>query len=311
MGEGDESAIRVFDRRMVRRHRERAAQARTGHDFLWREVAERLVDRLADTTRRFPDALDLGCHDGTLAKALAASGDAKVERLVACDLAPAMAARAGGLAVVADEELLPFAPMSFDLVLSNLSLHWVNDLPGALIQARLALKPDGLFLAALLGGETLFELRAALIEAESEVEGGVSPRISPFADVRDAGSLLQRAGFALPVVDRDEIAVTYPDALALMRDLRNMGETNAVAARRRGFTRRATLLRAAAIYAQRFARPDGRVNATFQAIYLTGWAPHETQQKPLRPGSARARLADALGTEDHSAGDKATPRRGR
>jgi NADH dehydrogenase [ubiquinone] 1 alpha subcomplex assembly factor 5 len=314
MSEIDDKAasgtMNVFDRRLVRRHRERAATRLAEHDFLWREIAERLVDRLADVTRRFPVALDLGCHDGTLGRALdgmATRGG--IERLVACDLSPAMVKRAGGLGLAADEEALPFAPASFDLIMSNGSLHWVNDLPGALIQARAALKPDGLLLASLLGGATLHELRTALLEAESEIESGASPRVSPFADVRDGGALLQRAGFALPVVDRDEIATTYPNALALMRDLRGMGEANAVHTRRRGFSRRATLLRAAAIYQERFALADGRIPATFQVIYLTGWAPHETQQQALRPGSAKSRLAQALGTEEQPAGDKAQPGR--
>jgi SAM-dependent methyltransferase len=310
MSDSDASGVmNVFDRHAVRRHRARAAHAPAGHDFLWREVAERLVDRLADTTRRFPTALDLGCHDGTLGRVLGANGPGGIERLFACDLAPEMVRQAEHLGVAADEEALPFAPASFDLILSNLSLHWVNDLPGALIQARMALKPDGLFLASLLGGETLRELRASFLEAEAEIEGGASPRVSPFADVSDGGGLLQRAGFALPVVDRDEISVTYPNALALMRDLRAMGESNAVHARRRGFSRRATLLRAAELYHERFAAPDGRVPATFQAIYLTGWAPHEAQPRALRPGSASARLADALGAVERPAGDKATPKR--
>ena len=298
----NDDAMNVFDRRLVRLHRERAARLLERHDFLLREVAERLLDRLEDTTRRFPAALDLGCHSGELGRAL--NGRGGVELLVQADLSPAMARRAGGLTVALDEEALPFAEASFDLVLSNLSLHWVNDLPGALLQARQALKPDGLFLAAMLGGETLHELRAALLEAELEVEGGAGPRISPFADLRDAGGLLQRADFAAPVIDRDQITVTYPDALALMRDLRGMGETNAAHTRRHGFSRRGTLLRAAALYAEHFARQDGRIPATFQVIYLTGWAPHESQQKPLRPGSAKRRLAEALGTRELPAGDK-------
>ncbi len=300
--------MNVFDRRLVRLHRERAAPGLAAHDFLLREIAERLADRLADTTRRFPRALDLGCHAGELARALAGRGG--VDELVQLELSHAMARRAGGLAVIADEEALPFAAASFDLVLSNLALHWVNDLPGALLQLRRALRPDGLLLAAMLGGETLRELRAALLEAELECQGGAGPRVSPFADVADGGALLQRAGFALPVVDRDEIIVTYPDALTLMRELRGMGESNAVQARRRGFSRRATILRAAALYAERFARADGRIPATFQVIYLTGWAPHETQPKPLRPGSARQRLATALGAEERPAGDKAPLPRG-
>jgi NADH dehydrogenase [ubiquinone] 1 alpha subcomplex assembly factor 5 len=295
----------VFDRRVVRRHRDRAAPGLGGHDFLFREVADRLADRLDDVTRNFPHALDLGCHTGVLAGVLGGRGG--IETLVQCDLSPAMARLAaanGNPTVATDEEALPFAAGSFDLALSVLGLHWVNDLPGALVQLRHALKPDGLLLAAMLGGETLRELRAALMEAEIAEEEGASPRVSPFADVRDAGGLLQRAGFALPVVDRDTIPVTYPNALALLRDLRGMGETNAVHTRRRTFTRRATLLRAAALYEERFANADGRVTATFEVITLTAWAPGPDQPTALKPGSATARLADALGTEERPAGDK-------
>jgi SAM-dependent methyltransferase len=298
--------IDVFDRAAVRRHRDRAAAAGIeAHDFLLREVAGRLAGRLDDIRRRFPAALDLGCHGGVLARALEGRGG--VEHLVQTDLSPAMVRRAEGPRVVADEELLPFAAASFDLVASVLSLHWVNDLPGALVQIRRVLKPDGLLLAAMLGGNTLGELREAFAAAEIAEEGGASPRLSPFTDAREAGALLQRAGFALPVVDVDAITVTYPDALALMRDLRGMGEANAVRERRASFTRRATMMAAAAAYERRFAGADGRVPATFEVIYLTGWAPHEAQQKPLRPGSARARLADALGVREIPAGDKARP----
>ena len=195
---------------------------------------------------------------------------------------------------IADAEALPFAAGSFDLVLSLLDLHWVNDLPGALAQIRHVLRPDGLFLGALLGGETLSELRAVLLAAEAEVSGGASPRVAPKVDLRDAGALLQRAGFALPVADADTLTVSYPNALALMRELRGMGEGNAVAGRSRRFTRRAVLLRAAALYEERFADADGRVPATFQVLYLTGWAPHDSQPRPLHPGSAQASLARAL-----------------
>jgi SAM-dependent methyltransferase len=191
------------------------------------------------------------------------------------------------------------------LVLSTLELHWTNDLPGALLQLRQVLKPDGLLLASLFGGETLAQLRRALMEAELAEEGGAGPRVSPFADVRDLGQLLQRAGFALPVVDSDTITVTYADALALMRDLRAMGESNAVRERRRGFSRRATLFGAARRYAELFAGPDGRIPASFEIITLTAWAPHESQQRPLRPGSAATRLAAALGTTERSAGERA------
>jgi SAM-dependent methyltransferase len=220
-----------------------------------------------------------------------------------------MAARGtGALRLAADEEALPFADASFDLALSCLSLHWVNDLPGALVQLRRALKPDGLFLAAMLGAGTLDELRGAWVEAESAEEGGVSPRVSPFADLADAAALLQRAGFALPVADADTITVTWPDPFALMRELRGMGETNAAEGRRRAPSRRGTLLAAAAAYAERHADADGRIPATFRVLYLSGWAPAADQPKPLRPGSATARLADALDAEERPAGDKARPR---
>jgi len=297
------SAIRIFDPRAVRLHRARAAAG--GADFLAAEAAERLADRLGDVTRRFPHALDLGCFWGAMARALGKRGG--VEWLVAMDAAGACAQAAAAPRLAAEAEALPFAPGSFDLVLSNLALHWVNDLPGALLQLRHVLRPDGLLLATLWGGETLGELRRALLEAELAEEGGASPRVSPFADVASLGGLLQRAGFALPVVDADLIEVTYPDALALMRDLRAMGEANAVIERRRAFTRRATLARAAALYAELFGRADGRIPATFQLVTLTAWAPHASQPRPLRPGSAAARLADALGSDEQSAGDKAAP----
>jgi len=268
-----------------------------------------LADRLDDVTRKFPRALDLGCHGGEMAAALRGRGG--IETLAQCDLSTAMARQAavnGHATLVADEELLPFAPESFDLVISNLSLHWVNDLPGCLLQIRHCLKPDGLLLAAMLGGDTLQELRQSLMEAELAEAGGVSPRLSPFADLRDAGGLLQRAGFALPVIDGDRLTVSYPDILKLMRDLRGMGETNAVRARTSRPVSRAVAARADEIYRQRFGDGAGRLAATFQIIYLTAWAPAAGQQRALAPGSARTRLADALGTTEISAGDKARPR---
>jgi SAM-dependent methyltransferase len=290
----------VFDRLAVRRHRARAAARFSAHDFLFREIGERLVERLDDVNRRFARVLDVGCRTGLVGGLLA--GRAGIERVVAMDVAAEMVAQAGRPAVVGDEELLPFADASFDLVVSNLALHWTNDLPGALAQLRRALRPDGLLLAALFGGETLRELRASLIDAELGETGGVRPRVSPVADVRDAGMLLQRAGFELPVVDADTLTVSYDDALALMRDLRGMGETNAVAERPRALSRRGVLARAAAGYPR---EPDGRIRAGFQVIFLTGWAPHASQPKPLRPGSAAARLADALDAREIGTGDKA------
>jgi NADH dehydrogenase [ubiquinone] 1 alpha subcomplex assembly factor 5 len=302
----------VFDRAAVRRHRDRAAALRDGggEDFLHREVAGRLVERLDEVRRNFAKVLELGCHRGALTGRLA--GRPGIETLIAADLSPACAAltaetNAHVLGLAADEEALPFAAGAFDLVASNLALHWVNDLPGALIQIRRALKPDGLLLAAFLGGGTLAELREVLMTAELEVEGGASPRVSPFADVRDAGALLQRAGFALPVVDRDRITVTYESALALMADLRAMAESNAVAERLARFSRRETLMRAGALYQERFGDGDGRIAASFEVIYLTAWAPSAAQPKPLAPGSATASLADALDTDELDAGDAARP----
>ena len=284
--------IQVFDRNQVRRQRDRAAATLAGHGFLFEEVADRLLDRLVDVTRRFPLALDLGGRAGMLGRKLLDQG--RINRLVSCDLSPRLAALAPRPAVVGDEEALPFAPASFDLIASNLSLHWVNDLPGALVQINHALKPDGLFLAAMFGGETLRELRHCLLEAEASEEGGASPRVSPFADVRDAGSLLQRAGFALPVVDIDSITVTYAEPLRLLADLRGMGETNATLARRKGFLRRGTLMRALELYRARHGGQDGRVPATFQVLTLTAWRPHASQQKPLARGSGKANLAEFL-----------------
>ena len=300
-----------FDRKSVRAHRDRAAENIGEHDFLLGEVAARLSERLDDIKRDFARVLDLGCHGGALGERLA--GRNGIETIVQCDLSPAMVRQAAvnnrgfALGLAADEEFLPFNDGSFDSVLSNLSLHWVNDLPGALIQIRKVLKPDGLFIGAMLGGETLAELRQALMEAELANEGGVSPRVSPFADVRDASDLLLRAGFALPVADSDRITVTYPDALSLMRELRAMGEANAVRSRRHGFSRRVTLLQAASLYETRHADQEGRIPASFEIVYLGAWAPDESQQKPSRPGSASRRLADALATEERPAGDKAKP----
>jgi NADH dehydrogenase [ubiquinone] 1 alpha subcomplex assembly factor 5 len=293
----------VFDRRAVRRHRDRAAANFHQHDFLFREIGDRLLDRLEDMARRFPLALDLGCRTGHLARHIGARGG--IERLISADLSAGMAGLAQQPRIVADEEALPFAPARFDLVMSNLALHWTNDLPGALLQIRQILKPDGLLLAALFGGETLIELREALLGAEIDLAGGASPRLSPVLDLPDAGMLLQRAGFALPVVDTDILTVTYPDALALMRDLRGMGETNAAQERLRHPTRRAILAEAASRYAARHADSQGRIAARFQVIFLTGWAPSDSTPKAARRGSATHRLAEALGTVERKAGDKA------
>ena len=298
---------RPFDRHLLRMRRDRAAAGFDRVSFLLRSAAEQLVDRLADTTRRFDHALVLGAHTGLVTPLLAASG--KVGAIVSSDASPRMTARGSGMRLVADEEALPFADAAFDLIVSPLVLHWVNDLPGTLVQCRRCLRPDGLFLAALLGGDTLAELREATLVAESEVTGGAAPRVAPFAAVRDLGGLLQRAGLALSVADSDRLAVRYRDPFALMNEIRAMGGANAPATGPGRPMRRDVLRRTAEVYAERFADPDGRIRATFEIVYLTGWAPHESQPKPLAPGSARTRLADALGTVERTAGDKAGPPR--
>jgi SAM-dependent methyltransferase len=282
----------VFDRRLLRRRRERAAPALDGFDFLICEAALRLVERLGDVRRAFPLALELGCHTGQLAAALRGSG--QVGRLIQADLAYDMVRRTPGERLVADEEALPFSRGRLDLVISCFSLHWVNDLPGALAQIRYALKPDGLFLAVVPGGTTLFELRESLLRAELEIAGGAGPRVSPFLDIRDAGMLLQRAGFALPVVDADTITVTYDHPLELVAELRGMGEASALAQPRRGLAR-STLALACEIYRQIFGGNGGRIPATFQLLTLSGWAPDPSQPKPIRRGSGRVNLAEALG----------------
>jgi SAM-dependent methyltransferase len=282
----------VFDRRILRQRRTRAAPALPSFDFLIREAALRLVERLGDVRRTFPLALELGCHTGQVAAAL--GDNPQVGQLIQADLSHDMVRRASGLRLVADEEALPFGRACLDLVISCFSLHWVNDLPGALAQIRYALKPDGLFLAIMPGGTTLFELRESLIRAELESAGGAGPRVSPFADVRDAGMLLQRAGFALPVADADTITVTYDHPLKLMGELRAMGEANALAQAGRALGR-ATLWRACAIYRELFGDAAGRIPATFQLLTLSGWAPDPGQPKPVRRGSGQVRLAEALG----------------
>ena len=261
------------------------------------EAADRLLDRLDDTTHRFTRALDLGGR-GVLAPPPAARG---IPFIVSADLSPRMAARAGGLAVAADEEWLPFSEGAFDLVVACLSLHWVNDLPGALVQIRRALAPDGLFLAALPGLPTLHELRGALAEAELDLRGGLAPRVSPFPDLRDGAALLQRAGFALPVADAEDIALRYRNPFALLADLRAAGEGNAVLARDRRIPPRSLF----PLAASRMPAEAAGTPATLRLLMLTGWGPAATQPKPARPGSATARLADALGTVEHRAGDKA------
>ncbi len=293
----------IFDRRHIHRNLERAARGAEGADFLIRHAAEELAGRLGGIKRSFKLAVDVGSHHGVMARALRERMDGL--SVLSLSVAPALARACPAPAAVASEEVLPLKEGAIGLITSVLSLQLVNDLPGALIQIRRALAPDGLFLGALLGGDSLIELRQAFMLAEMETAGGVTPRVFPSADVRDLGGLLLRAGFALPVADSETLTVTYAHPLALMRELKAMGAANPLSARSRKPLRRDTLARAAAIYAERFAEPDGRVRATFEILYLCGWAPHESQQKPLKPGSAAARLADALGTKELPAGDKA------
>jgi SAM-dependent methyltransferase len=295
----------IFDRLLLRARRQRGL--RLGPEtFLIDQVAGELAQRLRLVLRRFDLAADLGTP--TAAVRMAIRRDGAVGAMIAADpviaAAPSVAGDdAASLRVAADEEALPFGDATLDLVVSALALQAVNDLPGALAQIRRALKPDGLFLAALFGGETLSELRHSLAVAESELDGGTSPRVAPFADVREMGALLQRAGFALPVTDVDRITVRYSSPFRLLRDLRCMGAANALVERRRVPLRRATLMRAMDVYAERFADPDGKVRASFDIVWLSGWSPHESQQQPLRPGSAKQRLADALGTTEVSTGE--------
>ena len=282
----------LFDRRLLAQRRARAAASAISHDFLLQRVADDLLDRLSFIRRPFATAVVIGCHHGLVGRRL--RQDCGIATVIELDSSAALVRQCDGPVAIADTELFPFAAGSLDLVVAALSLQSVNDLPGVFAQIRQALKPDGLFLAALTGGATLSELRQSLLEAESETTGGASPRVHPVVDVREVGHLLQRTGFALPVVDSDCLTVTYANAIALMRDLRGMGATNVLTQRSRKPLRRSTLQRAGEIYAERFSNENGRVRATFDIITLTAWTPHESQQKPLRPGSATVRLASVL-----------------
>lgn len=295
------AAPHIFDRELLVRRCDRVAKEAAQHDFLLERVAEDFSERLAVVKRTFSAGVNLGAYHGTVSRRLRADG--RVAGMIDVEASERLLALCDGPRVQGSAEALPFAEASLDLAVSALSLHLVDDLPGALVQLRRALKPDGLLLAALLGGETLKELREAWLVAEDEVTGGVSPRVAPFADVRDLGALLQRAGFALPVADSDTVCVTYRTPLDLMHELKAFGGSNMLTARRRVPVTRGLMLRAAEVYAERFATADGRIPATFEIITLTGWVPHESQQKPLRPGSAQMRLADALGVKDRKPSD--------
>lgn len=282
-----------FEPRLVRQRKRRARSTFRDASFLHARVAADLADRLEAIPRPFPRVLALG-GGGLFSEEVRSR--------------PELSARIGAILETdldfVDPEHLPFAPGSFELIVSPLALHWINDLPGALIQLRLALKPDGLLLASLFGGDTLSELRLSLIEAESELTGGAGPRVSPFADLQDVAGLLQRAGFALPAADRDVVTVRYGEPMKLLADIRAMGETSALRERNPRALSRRILARAFEIYRERYADEDGRVRATFEILTATGWSPHESQQKPLKPGSAKTRLADALKTKEQSAGEK-------
>jgi NADH dehydrogenase [ubiquinone] 1 alpha subcomplex assembly factor 5 len=283
----------IFDRKRVAAHRARAAAAENPVDFLLHAMAGRLSDRLLDMTHRFPLMLDLGAHHGLLGEYV--KGMAGIEQVVQADLSPAMMHKTQGIRLVADEEYLPFAENSFDLVMSLGSLHWVNDLPGALVQVQRILKPDGLFLAMMPGGQTLKELRQSFEQTEMQHKGGISPRISPFVDVRDAGGLLQRAGFALPVVDSEMLTVSYTHPLKLMHDLRAMGESNALLQASKHFTPCSLMMQAVDYYLQTCSDEDGRIPATFELVTLTAWKPHPSQQQPAKRGSGQVSLKDVLG----------------
>lgn len=287
-------ALGPFEPRLVRQRKRRARATLRDASFLHERVAADLADRLEAIPRPFPRVLALG-GGGLFSEEIRAR--------------PELSARIGSILETdldfIDPEHLPFAPGSFELIVSPLALHWINDLPGALIQLRLALKPDGLLLASLFGGETLRELRLSLIEAESELTGGAGPRVSPFADLQDVAGLLQRAGFALPAADRDVVTVRYGEPMRLLADLRAMGETSALRERSPRALSRRILVRAFEIYREHYADEDKRVRATFEILTATGWSPHESQQKPLKPGSAKTRLADALKTNEQSTGEKA------
>ena len=271
------AAPALFDRALLRARQVRAEKM-GATTFLLDRIAEDMAERLHAVLREFSGSADIGTPGNQVRGVLAG----RVGQLMRIDLPDR------------ESEPLSLAPGSLDLAVSALAFQFVNDLPGVLAQIRRALKPDGLLLAAMIGGDTLTELRQSFAAAEAELEGGISPRVAPFADLRDVGALLQRAGFALPVTDVDRVVVRYGTAFALMQDLRRMGATNVLVERRRAPTRRATMLRMAQIYGERFADPDGRIRATFDVIWLSGWAPHASQQQPLQPGSAKASLAEAV-----------------
>ncbi|SDR29355.1 methyltransferase domain-containing protein [Pseudovibrio sp. Tun.PSC04-5.I4] len=286
----------LFDRKLIAKRRMAALKrAEGGVDFLMKAAAADLEERLSFISREFTCAVDLGGHTGHIFETLKSSG--KVKHLIRADVFGADP-NLPAPDLIVDDAVLPFAPESIDLIVSALHLQLLDDLPGTLIQIKRALKPDGLFLGLLLGSDTLAELRDCLMRAEMEVSEGVSPRVIPFAETKDLGGLLQRAGFALPVSDLDRLTVRYDTMFDLMRDLRSMGAANPLHDRLKKPTSKKIFMRAAEIYVQDYSDPDGRIRATFTFASLSGWAPHESQQKPLKPGSAKQSLAEALGTKE-------------
>ncbi|KAF9435705.1 hypothetical protein BGZ76_005696 [Entomortierella beljakovae] len=300
------SAFQVFDRAAKQAQKERAAsnvELSRQVDYVKDEVAFRVVDRLLDIKRSFNEVVELGSGCGHIAKHVDSD---MMKKLIMCDMSESMLNRDKDIEYevpierrVVDEENLPFPENSLDCVVSSLSMHWINDLPGAMIQIQRSLKPDGVFIAGLFGGDTLYELRTSLQLAELDREGGISPRVSPMADSRDLGSLLSRAGFTLTTVDVDEVTVNYPSAIELMEDLRAMGESNAII-NRRGYLSRDTMLAASAIYKEMYGNPDGSIPATFQILYMIGWKPAPTQFKPLERGTAKISLKDHLENDANS-----------
>lgn len=305
-GTHGEGPPQLFDRVLLKQRKNRAAGEFDDYNFLHARAAEDLIDRVSAVTRDFDTCLVLG-GGGAVGRALKKRPDVagKFGHVIEADLAQGLARTSTFKGLVLDEERLPIADESVDIVLSCLSLHWTNDLVGALIQLNRALRPDGFFAGALLGGSTLTELRQSMMAAESELAGGVSARVSPFADTIDMAGLMARAGFAMPVSDVDRVTARYGNSFVLMRDLRKMGETSVLKTRPREPVTKRFFVRTAEIYSEKFAHEDGKIPATFEILHAAGWAPHPDQPKPKRPGSATVRLADALGVDERSAGQKA------
>lgn len=290
----------VFDRTALIHKRNRAYQNISAYNFLWDWTGTQICDRLQDVKRKFPLALEIGTRTPN-AHLNEWKHISDIQHLFHLDLI--VPPHSASPLVIGDEEALPFGSETLDLIISNLTLHSVNDLPGALIQIRRALKPDGLFCAAMFGGETLWQFKEAFHHTELSLKGGLSPHIFPFADKQQMGGLMQRAGYALPVVDSDIITVTYSDIYKLMHDLRGMGEGNIISARNKTYYGRDFFEEANTYYKEHFSDAEGKLEAHFEIIFLIGWAPHESQQKPLRPGSAKTRLADALETTEIGTGE--------